>query len=129
MHNGYNNQIVHVPGNPTINEIMCALQEEEEFYVVKWSKIAATGSPLLLAAGHLGQTRVLDCMSQNLLWVSHGRFCACKHACTMLPSLCRPSTGPACHHCHGKLLSLAADHTQSFHYSATAWSPIRPAAQ
>ena len=45
-------------------------QGNEEYFVVKWSSDAETGAPLLLAAGHLGQIRVLNCHHQNLLWVS-----------------------------------------------------------
>ncbi len=42
------------------------MQENEEFYAVKWSVNVSTGAPLLLLAGKRGLLKVLDCETEAL---------------------------------------------------------------
>ncbi len=46
------------------------MQENEEFYAVKWSVNVSTGAPLLLLAGKRGLLKVLDTETETLTRVS-----------------------------------------------------------
>ena len=46
------------------------MQENEEFYAVKWSVNVTTGAPLLLLAGKRGLLKVLDTETEALTRVS-----------------------------------------------------------
>ena len=57
----------------TLN-VLCMDQDEEEFYVCKWSINESTGAPLLLLAGKKGVLRIIDCKEEKLVEVG-------KHLC------------------------------------------------
>ena len=51
------------------------MQENEEFYAVKWSVNMSTGAPLLLLAGKRGLLKVLDTEKEALTRVSRPGVC------------------------------------------------------